>query len=163
MSHFAPKPSIITERFYFNRKRQQCSESIIDFTAELRRLAINCEFEDKLEDALRDQFASGLQSEAMHKRLLTETERLTFARAVEITSGMETAAKNARSLHESNNNPGIKHVTDHLPCKHCVEDYWLIRPVALAITLIGFRRINKSDNTFHNSTPPRSLGTDPFK
>ena len=72
-----------------------------------------------MEDALRDQFVSGLQSEAMHKRLLTETERLTFARAVEIKSGMETAAKNAWSLHESNDNPGIKHVTDHLPCKHC--------------------------------------------
>ena len=55
-------------------------------------MAINCEFEDKLEDALRDQFVSGLQSEAMHKRLLTETERFTFTRVVEITSGMETAA-----------------------------------------------------------------------
>ena len=49
----------------------------------------------------------------------TETKRHTFARAVEITSGMETAAKNARSLHESDDNPGIKHVTYHLPCKHC--------------------------------------------
>ena len=29
-SHFAPKPSIITERFYFNRRRQQSSESIVD-------------------------------------------------------------------------------------------------------------------------------------
>ena len=118
-SHFAPKPYIITERFHFNRRRQQSGESTVDFTAELRRLAINCEFEDQLEDALRDQFVSGLQIEAMHKRLLTETERLTFARAVEITSGMEAAAKNAMSLHESDDNPGIQHVTDHLPCKHC--------------------------------------------
>ena len=82
-------------------------------------MAINCEFEDKLEDALRDQFVSGMQSEAMHKRLLTETERLTFSRTVEITSGMEAAAMNARNLHESDDNPGIKHVADHLPCKHC--------------------------------------------
>ena len=49
------------------------------------------------------------------------------------------------------------------PLSLSVEDHWLIRPVALAITLIGFRRINKSDNTFHNSTPLRSLRTDPFK
>ena len=55
----------------------------------------------------------------MHKRWLTETERLTFARAMEITSGMETAAKNSGSLHESENNPGIKQVADYLPCKHC--------------------------------------------
>ena len=87
--------------------------------AELRRLAINCEFEGKLEDPLRDQFVSGLQSEAMHKRLLTETERLTFARAVEITSVMETVGKNSWSFHESDDNPNIKHVADHLPCKHC--------------------------------------------
>ena len=79
------------------------------FTAELRRLAINCEFEDNLEDALRDQFVSGMQSKAMHKRLLTETERFTFVGAVEITSGMETAAKNARSLHESDGNLCIKY------------------------------------------------------
>ena len=118
-SHFSPKPSIITEQSHFNRRRQQSGESIVDFTAELGRLVINCEFEDKLEDALRYQFVSGLQSEAKHKRLLTETECLTFARAVEITSGMETAAKNVRSLHESDDNPSIKHVADHLPCKHC--------------------------------------------
>ena len=121
-SHFAPKPSIITERFYFNRRMQQSCESIVDFTAELRRLAINCEFEDKLEVALRDQFVSGMQSEAMHKRLLTETERFTFPRAVEITSGMETASKNAQSLYESDNNLGIKHVTDHLPCKQWTKE-----------------------------------------
>ena len=117
--HFASKPSITTEWVHFNRRRQQSSESIVDFAAELRRLAINCEFEDKLEAALRDQFVSGLQSEAVHKRLLTETERLTYARVVEITSDMEIAAKNTRSLHESDDNPGIKHATDHLPCKHC--------------------------------------------
>ena len=51
----------------------------------------------------------GLQSEAMHKRLLTDAERFTFARVVEITSGMEAATKNVWSLHESYDNPGIKH------------------------------------------------------
>ena len=109
----------ITEQFHFNRRRQQTGKSISDFIAEMRRLAINCEFENKLEDALRNQYVSGLQSETMHKRLLTKRERLTLARAVEITSGMEAAAKNARSLHQSDDTPGIKHVTDHLPCKHC--------------------------------------------
>ena len=79
MSHFSPKPSIITERFHFNRRRQHTGESIADFIAEMRRLAINCEFEDKLEDVLRNQFVSGLQSETMHKRLLTKTKCLTFA------------------------------------------------------------------------------------
>ena len=44
----------------------------------------------------------------------------------------------------------------HWPCRGSLA-------VALAITLIVFRRINKSDNTFHNSTPPQSLRTDPFK
>ncbi len=84
----------------------------------MRRLAINCEFEGKLEDVLRNQFVSRLQSETMHKRLRTKKERHTFARAEEIMSGI-AAAKNARSLHQSDDTPGIKHVTDHLPCKHC--------------------------------------------
>ena len=50
-THFAPKPSIIRERFHFDRRRQQSGESIVGFTAELRRLAINCKFEEKMEDA----------------------------------------------------------------------------------------------------------------
>ena len=65
----------ITELFHFNQKatiwRINCW-----FHCWVAPAGYNCKFEDKLEDALRDKFGTGLQSEAMHKQSLTETERL---------------------------------------------------------------------------------------
>ena len=43
-AHFEPKPLVIAERFNFYRRSQQSGESIVDFVAELRRLAVKCEF-----------------------------------------------------------------------------------------------------------------------
>lgn len=57
---------------------------------------INCEFGALLDEALRDCIVCGLDSKAAQKRLLTEPD-LTFARAVEIVTSMEEAAKNART------------------------------------------------------------------
>ena len=82
-------------------------------------MAIHCEFGATLDDALRDQFVTGLQSEAMHKWLLTE-DKLTLSRAVQISTGMETAAKSAKGFQESDSltvkqvgrtfiNPGTRH------------------------------------------------------
>ena len=53
-----------------------------------------------MDEALRDRLVCGLSSEATQKRLLTEPD-LTFARAVEIVTSMEEAAKNARTLQSS--------------------------------------------------------------
>ena len=63
-------------------------------------MAIDCEFGATLDDALRDQFVSGLRSEAMHKRLLTE-DKLTLPRALEISTGMEAVTQNAKGFQES--------------------------------------------------------------
>ena len=41
-AHYAPKPSVIAEGFYFHKKRQAPEESVTDFIAELRRLALYC-------------------------------------------------------------------------------------------------------------------------
>ena len=37
--HFEPKPLIIAERFTFHRRNQSTSESILEYVAELQRLA----------------------------------------------------------------------------------------------------------------------------
>ena len=47
---------------------------IVDFVAELRRLATNCKFGTHLEEALRDRFVCGLNNEATQKRLLIEND-----------------------------------------------------------------------------------------
>jgi len=53
--HFKPKPFVIAERFTFHRRNQGPNESILEYMAELRQLATtHCEFEDYLNQALRD-------------------------------------------------------------------------------------------------------------
>lgn len=57
----------------------------------------HCQFEDGLNDALRDRLVCGISQERIQKRLLTEAD-LTFKRAVEIAVAMETAARVAVEL-----------------------------------------------------------------
>ncbi len=43
-NHFAPKPSVIVQRYRFNSRVRQQGESVATFVAELRRLTEHCEF-----------------------------------------------------------------------------------------------------------------------
>ena len=81
--HFEPKTLVIEQRFHFHRRYQKLLESIAEYVAELRKAASFCEFGDFLDDALRDRFVCGLQSELAQKRLVME-ETLTFAQAIDI-------------------------------------------------------------------------------
>ena len=65
---------MIAEPFYFHRRNQAPEESVADFIAQLRRLAMHCQFGDHLNEALRDRFVCGLKSEVMQKRLLSEVD-----------------------------------------------------------------------------------------
>ena len=72
-------------------------ESITAYMAELRRLASTCDFGAFLEEALRDRLVCGLANESIQKRLLTEAN-LTLKKALELSLGMELAAKDATEL-----------------------------------------------------------------
>ena len=50
--HFEPKPVVIIQRFHFHRRNQALGETVVEYVAELRRLATHCKFEDYLEEAL---------------------------------------------------------------------------------------------------------------
>ena len=65
--HYEPKPVIIAERFRFHRRDQSSGESIVEYLAELRRLATHCQFGDYLNEALRDRFVCGLRNTGMQK------------------------------------------------------------------------------------------------
>ena len=95
--HYEPKPLIIAERFHFHKRNQAAGESVAEFIAELRRLAKHCEFKTFLEEALRDRFVCGLNKKAIQNKLLTEKD-LTLARALQIATGMEAAAKQVAEL-----------------------------------------------------------------
>jgi hypothetical protein len=96
-NHFQPKPLLIAERFRFYKRAQAAGETVQEFEADLRRLAITCEFGDFLDQALRDRFVCGLRSEATQKKLLAE-DNLTVSRAVELARGMEVASVESKEL-----------------------------------------------------------------
>ena len=54
--NFEPKRLIIAERFTFHRRNQRPGETMAEYDAALRKLAVTCEFETYLEEALRDRF-----------------------------------------------------------------------------------------------------------
>ena len=53
-THFQPRRLVIAERFHFHRRIQAVDESIDEFDAALRNLAIHCEFGGTLEETLHD-------------------------------------------------------------------------------------------------------------
>ena len=54
-----------------------------------------CNFGDHLEETLRDRIMCGLWHKAIQRRLLSEVD-LTYAKAMEIASGMESADRDTR-------------------------------------------------------------------
>ena len=64
-SHLHPKPLVMAERFSFNNRFRNDSESVADFAAKLKKLSAHCEFGTFLDEALRDRFvwiAKGVDS-----------------------------------------------------------------------------------------------------
>ena len=96
-SHLSPKPSEIAERFRFHKREQGPGESVNKFVADLRRLAIHCNFDTALSKTLRDRFVCGLCAEHIQNRLLAGPE-LTFDTAIKIAVSMETASRDASEL-----------------------------------------------------------------
>ena len=97
VNHFQPKPLVIAERYRFYQRCQAPGETVQDFVADLRRLAITCDFGEFLDQALRDRFVCGLKSEQIQKVLLAE-DSLTIDRALELAQAKEAAARDAKNF-----------------------------------------------------------------
>ena len=100
--HFQPKPLVVAECYRFHQRTQGSTESVQGFIADLRRLAITCDFGAFLDRALRDQFVFGLHSEQIRKTLLAE-DGITLTRAVEIAQAKESAFRDAKALQGATN------------------------------------------------------------
>ena len=82
--HLNPKPIVIAERYKFYERKQHGDEQLSDYIAQLRKLTEYCEFDNFLEQALRDKFVCGLYNTNLRKRLLAE-RYLTLQKALEIS------------------------------------------------------------------------------
>ena len=88
------------QRFRFNSRSRKAGESVAAYVAELRRLAQYCNYGDTLDKMLRDRIVYGINDEATQKKLLQVTD-LTYAKAVSVARGFETADKNLKEMHTS--------------------------------------------------------------
>jgi len=95
-THMKPKLSEMAERYKFRERRQGVGECIADYVAALKKLSLNCNF-DNLEVNLRDQLVCGLNDISIKKKLLSEVA-LTFNKAFEVASTAEATAKEAKSM-----------------------------------------------------------------
>ena len=78
-------------------RSRQAGESVAAYVAELRRLAQHCNYGETLNKMLRDRIVWGINDEPIQKKLLQETD-LTYAKAVSIAKGFETATKNLKEM-----------------------------------------------------------------
>ncbi|VDI36590.1 Hypothetical predicted protein [Mytilus galloprovincialis] len=102
-NHRDPVPSEIIQRFKFNSRTRHSDESVRTFIAALRSLTEHCNYGDTLNAMLRDRLVVGIKSDRIQRRLLAE-RNLTFEKALEIATAMETAEnaeKNAQDIQAS--------------------------------------------------------------
>ena len=95
--HHHPKPSAIVQRYHFHSRFRQEGESISTYVSELKKLSEHCNFQDSLNDMLRDRLVCGVNDARLQRRLLAEPD-LTFGKAMELALALEAAERNAKDI-----------------------------------------------------------------
>ena len=88
---------MIAEQYQFHQRSQRPGKSVANYIAELRKLALHCEFNKFLNDALQDRLVCGLRNAAAQKQLLSQTEP-TLDKALRLAQGMEAAKESTKKL-----------------------------------------------------------------
>ena len=71
-SHIRPALNVIHERFLFNTRDKKEDESISEYVTLLRKMSEHCNFEEKVNEHLRDRLVVGVKDEKIQERLLGE-------------------------------------------------------------------------------------------
>ena len=90
--HFKPAPKAIAERFRFMSRQQKSGETVSQFLAELRKIAMDCKFTD-LPQRLRDQFIFGLLNESTQKKVFTMADDVKLDEVLAVAIAQKAAEK----------------------------------------------------------------------
>ena len=97
-NYFEPTKHVAYERYMFNVRGQEDSESIDQYCTTLRQMAMRCSFSTITEDEiLRDRLIFGIRSEKLRERLLRDSE-LTLDKAMSICRASETSAAQIKDI-----------------------------------------------------------------
>ena len=75
------------------------AENVSTYVSELWKLSDYCNFDDTLQDMLRDRLVCGINDKQVQCRFLAKPG-LTFAKALELAKAAETAESNAKQLEQ---------------------------------------------------------------
>lgn len=97
-SHFKTKKCSFAERYKFHSAVQSSGETMQEWAARLRGLAMDCGFSSgTLEETLRDRFVLGMAGSAERDRLFSEPlEGLTLNKALQLAESVRCAREGAR-------------------------------------------------------------------
>ncbi|PIK56483.1 hypothetical protein BSL78_06598 [Apostichopus japonicus] len=119
--HQSPPQSETVQRCKFNSRFRKSGESIATFVSELKSLSEFCNYGNTLNGMLRDRLVCGINDDRIQRNLLAQP-KLTFAKALEIATSQETAARNAQHLKEAFQQPLATPLTQesvmHIPKGH---------------------------------------------
>ena len=82
-NHCIGKTNIIYERYKFNNRLQEQTETIDTYITTLRALAETCEFGTLKDDLIRDRIVCGVRDKGIRRKLLQECG-LTLSKCVDI-------------------------------------------------------------------------------
>ena len=96
--HFLPPTLKIAEKFKLLKRVQREDETIFEYVAILRKLAVTCQYGTFLDDALTQSFVCGLANPGIQRRLLLESE-LSFEKAVQTAEVIHKADQKIEKFH----------------------------------------------------------------
>ena len=98
-SHYKKKQSVVVHCFNFNTRSRKTTETLAEYVAALRELALNCKFgsQERLEEMLRDRLVCGINHAGIQRKLLSEGD-LSFSEALAFAQAIETAEQDAKKL-----------------------------------------------------------------
>jgi len=80
--------NVTYERYIFNQRVQQPSESIEDYVADLRKLASTCQFQELEDSLICDRVVVGIRDDTTRRHLLQQ-KKLTLAEAIDACKASE--------------------------------------------------------------------------
>ena len=95
--HHEPEPPKFLQRTKFDARPRKDNESISECVAALRKFSEHCQFRTTLNERLCERFVTGVNNNAIQRKLLLETD-LTLDKAVTIAISISQTNEGAKAL-----------------------------------------------------------------
>ncbi|CAG4931717.1 unnamed protein product [Colias eurytheme] len=120
--YFAPKKNISFERYVFFKIEQNEDEVFNEFLIKIKTQASKCEFNNLLDEMIKDKIVFGIRSNQVREKLLTE-ENLDLTKAITICKTSEQASKQLDEFDSKNKVFAVKNKRSNenktFDCRRC--------------------------------------------